>query len=264
MAPILAFPVRLSIAFRYEASRLTAVARWLFTSHELTNFTYDLTELNEIHLAWFISDITSKPVAEIQGYFHELHDDDALQRHVEDGVRGSSRRYVSDAKPRYGRRLGWYALVRALKPEHVVETGTDKGLGTLVFQKALAMNGTGRVTTIDINPTAGLLLRGQYAERVDLRLGSSVEILSRLGSQVDLFIHDSLHTPEYEIAEFKAVAPWLSGRAIVLSDNAHASTALATWAAETERNFKFFSEKPSRHWYPGDGIGVASPSQRDR
>ena len=33
----------------------------------------------------------------------------------------------------YGRRLGWYALVRALKPRTVVETGADKGLGSCVL-----------------------------------------------------------------------------------------------------------------------------------
>ena len=43
-----------------------------------------------------------------------------------------------------------------------------------------------------------------------------------------MFIHDSLHTYDFETAEFAAVGPSLRADAFVLSDNAHASAALST------------------------------------
>jgi hypothetical protein len=78
-----------------------------------------------------------------------------------------------------------------------------------------------------------------------------------LKEEVDLFIHDSVHTREYEMSEFTTVQPRLSARAIVMSDNAHQTNTLQLWARANGRKFLFFGEKPKDHWWPGDGIGIA-------
>lgn len=64
----------------------------------------------------------------------------------------------------YGRRrLGWYAFARALKPEAIVETGVEKGLGACVLTKALTENAKeghpGRYFGTDIDTNAGYLFR---------------------------------------------------------------------------------------------------------
>ncbi len=76
-----------------------------------------------------------------------------------------------------------------------------------------------------------------------------------------MFIHDSLHTYEHEMTEFRSVAPRLSPSATVLSDHARWSGALSDWAEATGRQFLFFSEAPSDMWHPGEGIGVAFPAR---
>ena len=43
----------------------------------------------------------------------------------------------------------------------------------------------------------------------------------------------------------------------MLSDNAHDSDALSTWAEKNGRRFSFFKECPENHLYAGDGIGAA-------
>src|SRR5947209_4711129 len=48
-----------------------------------------------------------------------------------------------------------YALVRALKPAHVVEIGTWFGCGASHILEALAMNKKGKLTSIDTDPNAG-------------------------------------------------------------------------------------------------------------
>ncbi|MFM8856998.1 MAG: class I SAM-dependent methyltransferase, partial [Actinomycetota bacterium] len=101
----------------------------------------------------------------------ELLQDQALRKHVETATRTSVRRGLADTEVRFGRRVGWYALVRAMKPGHVVETGTDKGLGSLVIAAALLRNGRGSLTTIDINPQAGYLLAHPYSDVVDRVVG---------------------------------------------------------------------------------------------
>ena len=72
-----------------------------------------------------------------------------------------------------------------------------------------------------------------------------------------MFLHDSLHTYDYETREFTAVEPNLRANAIILSDNAHESSALSNWAERSRRHYLFFKEQPLDHWWPGDGIGAA-------
>ena len=44
------------------------------------------------------------------------------------------------------------ALVRAAKPQRILETGCFKGMGTLALASAVAANGFGRVFSIDLKP----------------------------------------------------------------------------------------------------------------
>jgi predicted O-methyltransferase YrrM len=230
--------------------------RWLIRSREHTNFTYHLESLNREHLAWFVASVADCPVAQVRAYFDEAESDGGLRSHILRRTALSDRRRLADCDIRPGRRLGWYALVRALRPEHVIETGTDKGLGTCLLAAAVLRNAVGRVTTIDVNPDSGYLIADQYAAVVDRRIGDSADVLRQLGT-ADLFLHDSLHTRDHERAELEAVEPLLSPHALVLSDNAHNTTALSDWAEQTGRRFLFFGERPRDHWYPGDGIGAS-------
>jgi Methyltransferase domain len=255
-ARLAALPTRTATVARHDARVLADSMRWLALSREHTNFTYDLEPRNSEHLAWFVAAIAEAPVDVIRHYLAELEADEPLRAHLERQAVISPRRGLTDRRVRYGRRAGWYALVRALRLEHVVETGTDKGLGACVLASAVLKNGSGRVTTIDTNEAAGSLLGGSYAEVIDFRVGDSVLVLPEL-DPVDLFIHDSLHTAEHEAAELEAVS--LTADAVALSDNAHVTDVLAGWAERTGRRFLYFQERPRRHWYPGAGIGAAWP-----
>lgn len=256
-----AFPVRAQMVASYDAKVLGRSVRWLAQSREYTNFTYDLTPRNREHLAWWVAGLTGVDVKQVRVFIAEIGDDAALEAHIREATMRSDRRGLADRHVRYGRRVGWYALTRALQPEHVVETGTDKGLGSCVFAAALLRNGHGRLTTLDVNPTAGYLVAGRYAEVTDVLIGDSLDALRSGTSPVDLFLHDSWHTFTHESAEFDAVTARLTPDALVLSDNAHATDALASWAEQTGRRFSFFREEPTGHWYPGSGIGAAVASR---
>ena len=253
LARAAAFPARAAMVARHQGTMITESVRWLTWSREHTNFTYDLTERNLAHLAWWVSAIASAPVAEIREYLLEMDDPD-LRRHIERATMQSPRRGLADREVRFGRRAGWYALVRCVQPEHVVETGTDKGLGSCLLAAALLRNGHGRLTTIDINSESGYLIGCPYSDVIDRVVGDSLVLLPALQS-IDMFLHDSLHTYAHEMAEYQA-AP-LTPRALVLSDNAHATDALAEWSELAGRRFLFFDERPHRHWYPGAGIGAS-------
>lgn len=262
LAPIAAFPVRLARVARHDVRVFGQSARWLFTSREHHNYTYDLTPLNLDHLAWFVASVCNVPVNDVRGYIAEIEADDKLRAHIEQGTAGAARRGLADRKVRYGRRLGWYAIVRAMKPRHVVETGVDKGLGTCVLASALLRNAAdghpGRVTAIDINPEAGYLVHAEpWASVIDLVINDSIATIGDLDQPVDLFLHDSDHAVGHETNEFTTVEPKLAPGGLLLTDNAAVTDVLARHADASGRRFLFFKEEPDSHWFPGEGIGIA-------
>jgi predicted O-methyltransferase YrrM len=262
LAPVAAFPKRLVRVARHDARVLGTSAKWLFTSREHHNYTYDLTKLSREHLAWFVSVVSATPVKQVKAYLLEIETDDALRRHIEQATAASARRGLADRQVRYARRIGWYAIVRARKPAHVVETGVDKGLGTCVLASALLRNAEegspGRVTSLDINPEAGYLAKAEpWSTVVDLVIGDSITSIGALDRPVDLFLHDSDHSVAHERREFEAIEPKLAPHSLLLTDNATVTNVLAAHAERTGRNFLAYRETPARHWFPGDGIGVA-------
>jgi predicted O-methyltransferase YrrM len=262
LAPLASFPRRLRRVARHDARVLRISARWLLTSHEHHNYTYDLTPLSREHLAWFVANLCGVPVGRVRGWFTELESDEALRDQVRAATAASARRGLADREVRYARRLGWYAIVRARKPAHVVETGVDKGLGTCVIAAALLRNAAdghpGRVTSLDINPEAGYLARAKpWSDVVDLVIGDSIASIGALDRPVDVFLHDSDHAAAHERREFEAVESRLAPGALLLSDNVTTTTVLPRYAEKTGRRFLAFRETPANHWYPGDGIGAA-------
>lgn len=262
LAPVAAFPKRLATVARHDARVLSVSARWLFTSREHHNYTYDLTPLSRQHLAWFVSVTCDLPVTQVRSYLTEIETDDDLRRHIEQTTAKAARRGLADRQVRYARRIGWYAIVRATRPAHIVETGVDKGLGTCVLAAALLRNAAeghpGRVTSLDINPEAGYLAQAPpWSDVVDLVIGDSIASIDALDRPVDLFLHDSDHSVAHERREFEAVEPKLAPGARLLTDNVTTTNVLAEHAERTGRRFLAYRESPDRHWFRGDGIGLA-------
>jgi Methyltransferase domain len=251
-----ALPLRTMAVARYDARVIGRSIDWLVHSRETTNFTYDLDSLNQDQLCWFVSAVTGAEIGQVRAWVRELEDDRKLFDQLTRRLSSNPRWRICAREPHWARRFGWYALVRATRPDQVVETGTHLGLGSCVIAAALLRNGHGRLTTIDIDPEAGYLIAEPWASVIDRSTGSSVDLLATV-RDVDMFLHDSLHTYDYEARELKAVEPNLRPGAIILSDNAHDSAALSDWAEQSGRHYLFFKEHPADHWWPGDGIGAA-------
>lgn len=252
-------PVRIGAVGRHLAREAAAGSRWLVSSREYTNYTYDLTERNLRHLGVWVAGVTGATAGEASGFIAEIMGDHQLMRQIADATLASPRRRIADTNVRFGRRVGWYAMVRVLQPRLVVETGTDKGLGSCVLASALIRNGTGRLITIDTNPNSGVLITGPASAVTERVLGDSVSVLASIGQDVDLFVHDSLHTYQHELAELEAIERSLAPKGCVMSDNAHVTDALLDWSTAQGRPFSFFREEPLAHWYRGAGIGVSMP-----
>ena len=164
-----------------------------------------------------------------------------------------------------GRRIGWYALVRAMKPNLVIETGVHHGVGALVLASAILRNQAfgvdGKYLGTDINPLAGELLPDSFDGIADVIIGDSLETLRGLrSSRIDIFINDSDHSSSYELEEYDAIWPLLQANSIILGDNSHATDSLRNFSEAKNRRFLFFKEEPADHFYHGAGIGFSIPS----
>jgi hypothetical protein len=262
LSPYILMPYRAKVGLGYIFPNLSKLARWVFTSRETTNFTYDLTAYNKQCLAALLSGITDTPSETVESYFSELENDAMLAAHIEAGLSRSEDRFLSDKKICYGRRIGWYALARIMKPRVVVETGVDKGLGSCVLCSAILKNAAegspGEYFGTDINPAAGYLLGSPYSTVGKILYGDSIRSLKGLDRRIDLFINDSDHSSSYEADEYRVIQNKLSNGAVIIGDNSHWSPSLLSHAKECDMKFQLFIETPLNHWYPGGGIGIAS------
>lgn len=258
---ILSFFRRLYVASRYFNKKYLQIVKWGFRSREYTNFTYHLSEDNLGYLAHTIAVVTKLGYDQVMSYMEELQSDKELQDTILSALEKSPERRYADKEIRFGRRLGWYAFARALKPRIIIETGVDKGLGSVILCAALLRNRDegkgGRYYGTDINPKAGYFLEGKYREVGEILYGDSIESLSHFGKSIDLFINDSDHSADYEYREYLAIRDFINDGTIILGDNAHCTSKLADFSRETNRNFIFFKETPRDHWYPGAGIGIS-------
>jgi hypothetical protein len=226
---------------------LTAL-RYLVAGDETSNFTYEIANREE--LADVVAGALGAPPAEIRSLIAEADADVGLSRRL-------------GSHTLFGRRLGWYAALRWSKPELAVETGTADGLGTVLLARAIERNleegVQSRLLSFDVVPTAGRLLDDHLRQFVTLIVGDAVETLPRAlgGGRIGYFVHDSLHTYEHERAELELAIEHADETTVLISDNAHVTTALADVAAENGAVYASFTERPVRHLYPGAALGIA-------
>lgn len=258
---VILFCFRALTPLKYLVNQFIYSLKWLFTSRETTNFTYYLTEENKHYLAALIADILDLEHSVILGYIHELEADEELKQHIINSTKNNQRSIIADKEVRFGRRIGWYAFARALKPKVIVETGVDKGLGSCVLTAALIRNKQegyeGKYFGTDINPQAGYLLNGKYADFGTILYGDSLESLKNFDGMIDLFINDSDHSADYEAREYEAIEDKLSENSLILGDNSDTTDKLLLFSLAKNRRFIFFQEKPLKSWYPGAGIGIS-------
>ena len=249
---------RFRYAARYFAVPALRIFPWLVRSRELSNFTYDLSDLSKKTLASFISSVSGVEEAQVAAYIAEVGSDEHLRQHVRERTLTNELRYIADADGKPGKRLLYYALVRAMKPRVVVEAGVDKGFGTCIMAAALERNARegfpGHLYGVDLSPAAGYLFQPPYSVRGSITCADVCEFLRQMTVKIDLYIHDSTGDPEAERREFALLTTRLAKGGIVCS--AWHTDALLDWALQTRREYLVYHEQPKDHWYPGALMGT--------
>ena len=232
--------------------------RYFLFDREIDNFTYNISNKDE--LATFLASALNRDQKGVRGYIDELDSDRELRADIEAALVG--RRDRNRTMP-YGRRLGWYAIVRATKPRVVVETGVHDGLGSAILLRALERNAAegaeGALLAFDIRADVGWLIPARLRTRYELHIENAITGIrpALAGRSIDFFIHDSDHRYEHETSEFETVSALASPGAVLISDNAHAGNAFRDFCDRQGLAFRFFHEAPANHFYPGAGIGLS-------
>jgi predicted O-methyltransferase YrrM len=226
--------------------------------HETSNFTYEITNADE--LVTFLRDHFVAERDLIASYVEEVETNIELRESLDVTLQ---QRKGKRSHARYGRRIGWYALVRLIRPRVVVETGVHDGLGSSVLLSALARNSIegneGRLIAIDLDPDSGWLVPIYLRSRLELVIDDAVSVLQGVQpASIDLFIHDSLHAYDYQSSEYAAVEPGLSPTAVIIADDAHDVPALADFSRARGRPYAEWHEN-ANHFYGGSSIGVSLP-----
>lgn len=124
-----------------------------------------------------------------------------------------------------------YAIVRAFKPDCVLETGVANGVSSSYLLLAMEHNQKGALHSIDVNDGSflppgkcvGWIVPEWLRHRWKLYLGDARELLPAILkdlNSLDIFIHDSLHSYEHMKFEYEQAYPYLRGGGILISDDA--------------------------------------------
>jgi hypothetical protein len=176
--------------------------------------------------------LTGVTETELQGYRRELRESelpDVLLR------RGAGPAFAHE----FPQGALLYLLVRAARPERVVETGIRPGYTTAWILAALASGQRGELVSLGPGPVTGRASGVQHATvgqfvppalraRWTLALGNSEDRLRDIlasGPKVDLFLYDN--GPELARARFELRAAWdaLGPRGILLAHHTDANSA---------------------------------------
>ncbi|HJS92746.1 MAG TPA: hypothetical protein VJ741_00685, partial [Solirubrobacteraceae bacterium] len=126
--------------------------QFVLASPEPDNYTYDIS--NETELAGWVAGVAGCDEAAARALIQEPANDVELATRLRTATADHWR--WSKPAPPFGKRLGWYALARALRPRRVIEIGAHDGLGSLLLLRALELNENegfpGTLTSFDVNP----------------------------------------------------------------------------------------------------------------
>ena len=141
-----------------------------------------------------------------------------------------------------------YSVVRATKPEIVVETGVNNGISTYFILSALERNDSGLLYSIDIKEKIvsnrfkeekeiGWLVPEELKRRWTFLLGDSKEVLPRILAEVkivDIFMLDSGDTYEHKCFEFRTAWRHLREGGVLLSDDIFLNKAFEDFIKEVK------------------------------
>jgi len=204
-------------------------------------------------LRW-VQQLAARPLPTCERALVEAQDQRALfnslaREHLNEGRES----YVEIDAP-----LELHALVRLMKPRHVVEVGVSSGVSSAYLLHGLQMNGRGTLHSVDLpsfpsrrrkgngpprqswtlppGRSSGWAVPFPLRGRWDLRLGDKADVLPLLAEElprIDLFVYDVPHRDRTTITELRMLDPLFGPGSVAIVDHGPGGelcSALRSWA----------------------------------
>jgi hypothetical protein len=204
----------------------------------------------------WVADLAGVPLATAQSAIEEAARDRSLFRHLAREHRAEGRSsYIEIDAP-----LELHALVRLVRPRHVVEVGVSTGVSSAYLLAALERNGQGTLHSVDLpsRPRSNASARGGASwslppgrapgwavpfglrTRWDLRLGDKSRVLPLFAKELptaELLVYDVPHNCTKSALEFRVLDPLFPKGGVAIVDHGPGGDlcpALRSWSARRE------------------------------
>jgi hypothetical protein len=131
--------------------------------------------------------------------------------------------------------LALWIVTRHVMPERAIETGVAQGISTACILEAMALNGRGHLWSIDVPPlgatwhgVVAAAVRQEVRDRWTYVRGGLRRELAPLVcdlGDLDLYVHDSIHTYRNMRDEYALAWPALRPGGVLISDDITVNTA---------------------------------------
>lgn len=145
-----------------------------------------------------------------------------------------------------------YALVKVLKLEVAVETGSFRGMSSAFILKGMqdAHLPSGRLFSIERKPDCGIgmLIPAELRARFVSIVGNVESLLgsSELPSRIDLFLHDSTHRYRHQMWEFEKFWPRINNGGVLVSHDIDLNASFVDFVSRTYVHYENGFKDPTR------------------
>jgi len=240
----------------YRHSRIKWLS-YVLVDPEVDSWTYPIA--NQRSLAEALATALSRPSAEVRTLVSETGRDPLLRQSLRQPIR-----HLAWAKrmpePKAYHQACW-AIVRAVRPTCVVETGVLDGMASTVILAALARNSlegaNGQLLSFDTMPGAGAMVPASLRQHWQLVCGDATDMLEQVigDRQIGFFTSDSVPSADHIRAELEAVLRHRSEKGVVAMTAWGWLANDLTWPTS---HVAVFQEQPVDHFYDGDTLVIAS------
>lgn len=147
----------------------------------------------------------------------------------------------------------FWCAIRHMNPQRVLETGVARGVTSVLALRAMSQStryGAGRLWSIDLPPMMSgwheqsrILVDEQAWPDWTYIRGSSRRTMNSTCAamrSIDIFIHDSLHTPQTMRYEFETAWPFVRDGGLLISDDVESNSAFVDFVT-SRRVEKWFT-----------------------
>ncbi len=231
--------------------------KWILFGKDISNFVYEIENTDEIIKTCNL--ITGIDKYKLFNILNEVDPQDENFKKI------FTVEYSKNhgTKNIFGRRLAWYILARTIKPNVIIESGVDKGLGSGLlcyaqFKNTLEDKQNFKYIGIDLKKKDRFYLNldNNLFDNFEFFFQDTIDFLRKFtSSEKILYISDAEHDYDFEMREYNLITKNFKKGSLIISDNNSGS--LQDFSKQHNKKLLQFEEKSRNFWYKGATINIS-------